>query len=339
MLTVTVVLVEGGMPSTAVAPIEIFGSAGRLWNSMKGQPPRPLFSVRTASMDGRPVKSATPLQLEPCSSIEEVESSDVVIVSAPAADIERACREHRRLYPWLRARAREGSMIAGVCAGVALLAEAGLLDGLPATTHWGVAESCRRRFPQVRWQPERLLTESGKVLCSGGVYAAVDLSLYLVEKLCGHRVAMETARALLIETPRTWQVGYAAAPPATDHEDAAILRAQEFIFRHFAEEQRVQALARRAGMTARTFTRRFKAATGETPLSYLHRVRINAARHLLENDQQAIVEVAHAVGYEDLSFFRRLFRRYTGTSPRSYRVQFGVGGEPMVARAGRASHR
>lgn len=339
MIDVTVVLVEGGMPSTAVAPLEVFSTAGVLWNEMCGKEPAPHFHVRTASQDGRRVRTAVRLSLEPTCSLDEVESTDVVIVSAVGADIDSACPDNAPLYPWLRAHYERGATIAGVCAGAALVAEAGLLDGRPATTHWGVAEACRRRYPAVCWLPERFITESDRVLCSGGVYASVDLSLYLVEKLCGHAVAMETARALLLETPRVWQNGYAAEPPETVHDDAQIGDVQAWLFRNFAGAVRIEALAERAGMSQRTFARRFKLATGETPVSYLHRLRINAARHLLENDLKTVQEVCHAVGYDDLAFFRRLFRRFTGSSPRQYRSRFGARPEDAVAVAGRAPHR
>ncbi|WP_123592501.1 GlxA family transcriptional regulator [Salinisphaera orenii] len=339
MINVTVVLVEGGMPSTAVAPVEIFDSAGRLWNQMRGKSPQPYFRVRTASQDGRPVRTGVCLSLTPSCALQEIDAADLIIVSAIGADIDTACPANRTIYPWLRRWHQSGSLIAGVCAGVALVAEAGLLDGRPATTHWGVADACRRRYPDVQWHPERFLTESGNVLCSGGVYASVDLSLYLVEKFCGHRVAMETARALLLETPRTWQFGYAAEPPLSLHEDNRILRVQEWLLRHFDEPVRVDALAARAAMTSRTLTRRFKMATGETPMSYLHQVRVNAARHMLENDALTIQHVSRAVGYEDLAFFRRIFKRYAGLSPQLYRERFGVDPPESVAIAGRAPHR
>lgn len=339
MIDVTVVLVEGGMPSTAVAPVEVFSTAGVLWNSMRGQPMAPHFRVRTASRDGRRVSTGVNLNLEPTDSLDDVESTDLVIVSAVGADLDTACPANTALYPWLRKWHQHGATIAGVCAGVALVAEAGLLDGRPATTHWGVVDACRHRYPQVHWQPERFLTESGSVLCSGGVYASVDLSLYLVEKFCGHKVAMETARALLLETPRVWQAGYAAAPPEVSHEDRQIHQAQDWLFHHFSEPVRLDELAGHIGMSPRSLTRRFKVATGETPTTYLQRLRVNAACHLLENEQQTVQQVSRAVGYDDLAFFRRLFKRHVGTSPQVYSERFGIHPPENVAISGRSPHR
>lgn len=339
MIDVTVILVRGGMPSTAVAPIEVFSAAGVLWNEMRGVSPDPLFRVRTASQDGAGVSTAVDLRLEPSCSLDAAGDPDVVIVSAVGADIETAAADNGPLYPWLRKQHTRGASVAGICAGAALVAEAGLLDDRPATTHWGLIDACRRRYPRVRWIPERFITESERVLCSGGVYASVDLSLYLVEKFCGHKTAMETAKALLLETPRAWQAGYAAEPPDATHDDARIREIQDWMFHNFTRRIRIDLLAERSGMSPRTFARRFKIATGEAPVGYLHRLRINAARHLLENDLKSINEVSRAVGYDDVPFFRRLFKRYTGVVPQEYRARFGVTSPGTVALEGRAPHR
>jgi transcriptional regulator GlxA family with amidase domain len=147
------------------------------------------------------------------------------------------------------------------------------------------------------------------------------LSLHLVEKYCGHKVAMQTARALLLHTPRTWQPCYVTSPPRTHHDDRQVQRAQQWLFHHFAERVEVEAVARRVGLSPRTFARRFRAATGVTPIRYLHQLRMNAARHLLEGRGASLQEVSQEVGYEDVTFFRRLFRRHTGESPSAYRVR------------------
>jgi len=325
MIDVTVVLFDGGLPSTFVAPVEIFSNAGVLWRIARGERRgEPYFHVRTASLSGRAVRPAVPMTIRPHCAIDAIRRTDLIVVSSVGGDLAAACRRNAALMPWLKRWHRRGVAIAGVCSGVALLAEAGLLDGRPATTHWGMVRSCRARYPKVRWQPERFITESDNVFTSGGVYAAVDLSLYLIEKYCGHEVAIQTARSLLLQTPRTWQAGYAAEPPAASHDDAAIRKVQEWLFGNFRGDVRIQRLAPLASMSARNFARRFKSAIGDTPLNYVHRLRINAARHLLESDALSIRDVSLAVGYEDVAFFRRLFTRYTGAAPREYRHRFGT---------------
>jgi transcriptional regulator GlxA family with amidase domain len=176
----------------------------------------------------------------------------------------------------------------------------------------------------VRWEPERFVTESGNIFCGGGVYAAIDVSLYLVEKFCGHEIAVQTAKALLLETPRIWQATYATEPPRSAHDDQEIQQAQSWLFQNLQKEVHIEELAQRSGMSPRNFARRFAAATSETPIGYLHRIRIDAARHMLESRRKSIGDVGVAIGYEDEAFFRRLFKRHTGVSPRDYRARFGL---------------
>ncbi len=323
MFEVTVVLIEGSLPSTAIAPMEIFSCAHILWDRFHGRSSEPLFRVRAATATGRPARNLIPVTITPTCSITDVRKADLIVVPAAGADVGEILHKNHALVPWLRRWYRRGTAVAGVCSGVALLAEAGLLDGRPATTHWALSDQFQRRFPKVQWQPERFITESNNVFCSGGVYASIDLSLYLVEKFCGHQIAMETAKSLLLQTPRMWQTAYAGEAPGAMHGDAPIKQIQQWLFENFRDDIHVDALAARIGMSPRNFARRFKTATGETPLSYLHRLRINAAKHLLESEVATIRDVSLAVGYEDVMFFRRLFKRYTSVPPREYRIRFG----------------
>ena len=326
LIDVTVVLLERAFPSSSVAPIEIFGSVGVVWQMIHGQPQAPRFRVRTVSLDGRPTRHMVPLRLRPDGAFSSVRRTDLIFVPTAELDMDASSRANAALIPWLQRWYARGASIAGVCTGVSLLAEAGLLDGRPATTHWAMVDAFRRRYPRVDWQPERFVTESGRIFCGGGVYSAIDLSLYLVEKYCGHEVAVETAKSMLLETPRIWQSGYGTAPPRSGHDDDAIQKAQAWLMRNFKHEVQVVDLAARVGMSPRTFARRFTAAAGETPLAYLHRMRIDAAKRLLETRSKSIADVSRAVGYEDVSFFRTLFKRYTGAPPRAYRSRFGPAG-------------
>jgi transcriptional regulator GlxA family with amidase domain len=338
LVDVTVVLLERALPSSSVAPIEIFSTAGVLWPMIHRQTPAPRFRVRTVSLDGRPTQHIVPVRMQPEGVFSDVKHTDLIVLPTAEIDLEDSARANAPLVPWIRRWHMRGATIAAICTGVSVVAEAGLLDGKPATTHWGVVEQFRRRYPRVQWQPERFITESGRILCGGGVYAAIDLSLYLVEKYCGHEVAVETAKSLLLETPRTWQSAYGTAPPRSAHDDDAIQKAQAWLFRNFKEEVRVEELAAKMGMSPRNFARRFAAATGQTPLAYLHRLRIDAARHLLEAGKKGVADVSEAVGYHDLAFFRRLFKRHTGSPPRAYRARFapvlaeGRRDGPVIAR-------
>jgi len=210
VLDVIVVLLEASYPSTAIGPIEVFHSAGVLWNLLRGESQRPRFRVRTASIDGKTVGSLCSVGLTPECSIRDVKRADIIVL--PASGMQAHIIENTPLLQWLRKWHDKGAYIAGVCTGVGFLAAAGLLDGKRATTHWAVADSMRQRFPRVNWQPEQFVTEDGRVLCSGGVYSSIDLSLYLVEKFCGHEIALQCAKSLLLSMPRRRQTGYSVLP-------------------------------------------------------------------------------------------------------------------------------
>ncbi len=322
LIDVTVVLLDDGYASTAVGPIEVFHSAGRLWNMLGGTPEEPRFRVQIASIDGRPVNSISSLSLTPGMSIDEVTRTDIVILASSGLDIQERIARNTPLLPWLRKWHAKGAYIAGVCTGVAFLAESGLLDGRMATTHWSVAERMRAAYPKVDWRPDLFVTEDGRLLCSGGVYAAIDLSLYLVEKLCGHEVALKTAKSLLVSMPRNRQSGYAVVPMSRPHSDGQIRIAEAYLQEHYSEDVSNKILAGLVGMGERNFIRRFKAATGHLPGVYGQMLRVTAAKEMLEKGSTPVQSVALAIGYTDVPFFRTLFRRHTGMTPAEYRGHF-----------------
>jgi len=334
-MNVVILFLRGGLASTAIAPMEVFRSAGVVWNVLNGASPEPVFHVRTASIDGEPIESDGPVSLVPDCAISSIRKADLIVVPASGVATDAVIARHARAIPWIRRWHARGAAIAGVCSGVALLAEAGLLDGRPATTHWALVDAYRERYPEALWQPELFITEADNVFCGGGVYASVDLSLHLVERYAGHEVAVQCAKALLLDRPRTSQSGYSTPPRRSGHDDAKILDAQQWLHANFRRSVQFETLAGRLGMSPRNFARRFQRATGETPLIYLHKLRIAEAKHLLERDFTTVQAVAGAVGYDDLIFFRRLFKRYAGISPQAYRDKFGA---RPAAKAGRAKH-
>ena len=165
LLDVTVVLLKDGYSSTAIAPIEIFHSAGVVWNWLHGEAVRPRFRVRTVSIDGRKVSAAGSLGLIPDCAISDVKQTDIIIVSAPGWEVLDDIAKNTPLVPWVRKWHARGAYIAGTCSGVAFLAESGILDGRQATTHWGVADIYRERYPKVRWRTEQFVTEDGRLFC------------------------------------------------------------------------------------------------------------------------------------------------------------------------------
>lgn len=323
VLNVTVILLDDGYASTALMPIEVFHSAGALWRELRGEAPEPRFHVTTASIDGKPVRSPyAGLSMSPERSVTAIDRTDIAIIPTSGLCFNEKLIENNALLPWLQKQHAHGAYIAGVCMGAAYLAEAGLLEGRQATTHWAIADEFRGRWPNVDWRPDMFVTEDARLLCSGGLTAAADVSLYLVEKLCGHEVAVQTAKSLLLTMPRTHQSGYAVLPFSPAHDDDRVQEAERYIQAHFRDALTSETIASRVAMSSRTLIRRFKAATGRLPGAYLQAVRIEAAKAMLESDDAPIQAVACAVGYEDAAHFRELFKRSTGMTPAEYRAHF-----------------
>jgi transcriptional regulator GlxA family with amidase domain len=205
-----------------------------------------------------------------------------------------------------------------------LLAEAGLLDGRQATTHWGFSQQFRQRYPSVDLRPEKLITVDEPVACAGGGMAWWDLGIYLVERYAGTQTARELAKSFVIDAGRTSQAPYSALQARRYHSDQAILRLQEWLDKHYSQPVALQTLAALSGLTERSLIRRFKAATGDTPTSYLQVLRIESARQYLEQSRLSVDAITRQIGYEDVSSFSRLFRKHTGLAPGAYRSRFGL---------------
>ena len=331
MIDVTILYCPDGSVSSSVAPLEVFYAAGTRWNLCVSAAPEPRFKITTVSVDGQPVIGGAGVRIIPDLPLSAIEHTDLVLIPAGGTDIDVMIEKNAAAIPWLRELHAKGALVAGVCTGVAILAEAGLLEGRRATTHWAVADYFRQRFPKVDWQPQLCVTEDRGVLCGGGVYASIDLALYIVEKLCGRDVAMGCAKSLVVQMPRTYQTSFAVLPFGQDHGDAAIRSSEDWLHNHFPDDVDLDKLAEDLAIAPRTFLRRFKAATGQTPLAYLQRLRTEAAKRMLEEDRMTIQEVGFAVGYEDVAFFRDLFKRHAGLSPGAYRERYGRSLQPSAA--------
>ena len=324
MKDVTILFLDQTFSSTAIGPMEVFRHTGTLWNNFTGHKPVCHFRVTTASVDGRAVHCDGPIDIQPAVALADVRKTDLIFIPSTGLGIDDVVERNAPVVPWLRRCHKRGAAIASVCSGVGLVAATGLLDGKRATTHWSLGERFREKYPKVRWMPELMVTEDGSFYCGGGVNAALDLSLYLVARFCGHEVAMQSGKALLIEMPRAWQAGFAIVPLKTEHSDESISAAQDWLHENFHQSFPLEAPADRVGMSLRNFVRRFKQATGDSPLIYLQKLRVAAAKRLLENDHRTMQEISDAVGYQDAVFFRKIFQRHTGVSPSAYRQRFGT---------------
>jgi transcriptional regulator GlxA family with amidase domain len=308
--------------STITGPLDVFYQAGVLWNFVCEKELAPRFHVSLATTDGKPVRCMGGITIDPGRSIHDVGHPDLIIISG-GANIEKTLRRNSPAIDWLCAQYAAGCSIASICSGAFFLAETGLLDGKSATTHWGFARLFNQRYPQVNLNPQKIITDEGDLFCSGGVYSGVDLSIYLVEKFCGHDTAVQCSKAVVYDYIRESQAPYAVNLFQKSHNDEKILAVQAYMEKNYNRGNfDYDRLAAKFGMGRRTLIRRFKAATGETPLLYLQRFRVEVAKVLLEQRQHTFDEIAYQVGYEDTGFFRKVFVQFTGLRPKEYQKKF-----------------
>jgi transcriptional regulator GlxA family with amidase domain len=321
MKKVTILAMYNTMASTVIGPMDVFYQAGVLWNYFNGQKLSPYFEVNVVTTNGAPFKCLSGVRMLPQGSIHDVQESDLIVVSS-ILDIDKTLEVQGEVVDWLKGHYGRGAHIASICTGAFVLAETGLLDGKSATTHWGFADQFRKRYPRIELKPERLITDEGDLFCSGGYNAGTDLSLYLVEKYCGHDVALQSSKSVISDIGRTTQAPYAIFQFQKDHSDNRILTVQEWIENNFDQTFNYDKLARNYGMSRRTFERRFKTATGDTPLIYQQRLRVEAAKRLLEDGNRSFDEITYQVGYEDSSSFRKVFLKQTNLRPTEYQKKF-----------------
>jgi transcriptional regulator GlxA family with amidase domain len=315
-MDVCVLMFKGCASLSAIGPMELLWTAGRLSGA------EPFFNLRLVSAATNPLTSPSGLPVHCHSTIAEVTKADLVIVPAFDGDVLSQMTANSAAAPWVRAMHDGGADVASICTGAFVLAEAGLLDGTTATTHWIAQDLFRQRYPRVRILSEQIVVDHGRVCTSGGATSFLTLTAYLVQKYCGAEAARQMSKIFLIDINKGPQTAYAIFSTQKNHTDRAILEAQEMIERQSSRELSVVELARRVNMSSRNFIRRFKAATGNTPIEYIQRARIEAAKHALESGSDPVDSVATRIGYEDVGSFRSVFKKVTGVSPTEYRKRY-----------------
>ena len=319
---VTILGFDQALATAIVGIMDLFRMAGVTWARIHEQPPQPHFRVSLATETGAPCRCVAGVTLDADCRWADIPPSDLLIVPTIGGPIEECLARTRGLHPWLAQWHREGRDLASNCTGAFVLAESGLLDGREATTHWGYSDLFRERYPQVELRPQQLITADGQLFCAGGGMAWLDLGIFLVERYCGADVARTLAKAFVIDAGRQNQNAYGTIQARRYHQDDTILAVQNWLDTHYPLGIRMDELAARFHLTPRTFKRRFRAATGEAPLEYLQKLRVEQSRKLLEQPRIPLEQVTQQVGYEDVSSFSRLFRRVTGMTPGDYRARF-----------------
>ncbi len=320
-------------PDAQVSPLsglyETFGAFGLLADIEPGVPAKP-FRVEIVAPDDTPLHGASGLPLGVHRTCLDIKRTDIVIVPLMMVNgLEWQPGRYPALVDWLRRMHAAGASLCSACTGVLLLAETGLLDGREATLHWAFGATFRRNFPRVKLRTEEVLITAGErkeLVMTGGVMSWHDLALHLIARHVGPSAAQSMARLLMLQWHGDGQAPYTMFTPAMDHGDALIRHLQAWIAGHFAEPDPVANLVQQASVPRRSLERRFARATGLTPLAYVQQFRIEQAKRQLERTCTAVEDISVAVGYENASFFRRVFKRHTRMTPGAYRRRFTMHG-------------
>ena len=308
-------------PQTVLSSLGSALDAFALANQLAGEE---LFKVSKVSADGQDV-STLYATVAVDGGLALADKADLLLIPAIGQQVRAVIERNPLLLDWLRTHAAGPVQLASLCSGAFLLGAAGVLDGHRATTHWALEDRFRQAFPRVRLAIEQLVTHDGRVLCSGGAQAGLDLCLYIVRLHGGEWLARQVANALVFESGRGLQSRFVPRLPAPQVQDQAIAQLQRWLEQHFAEPIGLEAMAARIHCSPRSLSRRFKEATGLTPNDYLQRVRIAAAESELVAGSEAIERIASRVGYENRTAFAKLFKQVTGETPAAYRQRCRVG--------------
>lgn len=326
-LETAIVAVPETAGSALYGMVDVLSVTGNVWQTLtRTAPMPPPFRVRIVGIDRGRFACGHGVPVEPAAAFHEVDHADIVILP----ELWLGPDEHLRgrygaLTGWIRARYEAGACVYSACSGALMLAETGLLDDRDATSHWGYQDLFRRQYPRVRFRPEPNLCFAdalGRLVTAGGTTSWHDLALHIISRHVSPGEAMRIAKVYLLKWHDEGQLPYEPLVRQQPHADAVVRDCETWLREHFRQPGTVARAVGHAGIPERTLKRRFKQATGLALIDYVQNLRIEEAKHLLESSDRPVDEIGFAIGYEDPSFFRRLFKRRTGVAPARYRRVF-----------------
>ncbi|MFD0793229.1 GlxA family transcriptional regulator [Mucilaginibacter litoreus] len=282
----------------------------------------PLFDVQLVGLQKEVKLHGGLFSVHTDALLHEVKKTDLIIIPAISGDIKTTLKRNEEFVPWIVEQHHKGAEAASLCIGAFLLASTGLLDGKECSSHWRTANEFREMFPKVTLVDDRIVTEQNGLYSSGGATSYWNLLLYLVEKYAGRDMSIMAAKVFALEIDRKSQSPFIMFNGQKTHEDEPIKKAQEFIEANITERISVEDLAMKYAIGKRHFERRFKKATNNSPLEYIQRVKVEAAKKQLECSRKNINEVMYDCGYSDTKAFRTVFKKITGLSPVEYRNKY-----------------
>jgi len=318
-LTIIVPDGDGNNLSSIVGAYKIFSRANTYW---KQSGKKELLAIDLAGISSKVDFYNGLFTVTPNKHIADISQTDLIIIPSLNHNYEKAVKANRPLVGWIEQQYKNGAEIASICTGAFMLASSGLLDGKTCSTHWAAADTFRTLFPKVDLQADRLITDENGIYTNGGAYSFLNLLIYLVEKYFDRQTAIYCSKVFQIKMDRESQSAFTIFTGQKQHGDEMVKEAQVYIESNMQEKISVEHLSARFAVGRRNFDRRFIKATGNTPVEYLQRVKIEAAKKALESSRKTINEVMYDVGYSDVKAFREVFRKVTGMSPLEYRKRY-----------------
>lgn len=277
------------------------------------------LEITLVSQDGQAVNSHTGFPIHANASCAEIVEADIVYLPALWRNPIPVIKNNQDVPGWIKKLYEKGSLIAGVGTGCYFMAEAGLLEKKPATTHWHYFDKFQERYPNVQLKRQYFITQSSNIYCTGSVNSLADLTIHFIQRFFSASIAQEVERHFFHEIRRAYDSAAVFNEKDQVHPDEDIIQTQIWIKDNFEKAVTINELAKTFGMSTRNFSRRFKNATGSSPLHYLQKVRLDAAKDLLKTSNLSIAETMLNVGYQDSTHFASLFKKQHGTTPRQYR--------------------
>jgi len=318
-LTIIVPEGEGNNLSSIVGAYKIFTRANVYW---KETGRRELFKIVLAGISEKVEFYDGLFTVNPQTHISAISKTNLIIIPSLNHNYEKALKGNGLLVDWLEQQYKQGAEIASICTGAFLLASSGLLDGKSCSTHWAAADNFKTMLPKVNLQTDKLITDENGIYTNGGAYSFLNLMIYLVEKYYDRQTAIFCSKVFQIEMDRNSQSAFIIFKGQKLHGDEMVQQAQAYIEGKLDEKISIEHLSSRFAVGRRNFDRRFIKATGNTPIEYLQRVKIEAAKKAFETSGKTINEVMYEVGYSDVKAFREVFRKITGMSPLEYRGKY-----------------
>jgi transcriptional regulator GlxA family with amidase domain len=300
-------------------PRYMFTAANEFLESM-GK--KPVFNVQLVGLTNEVKLHNGSFTVHVDTVINDLKRTDIVFIPALIGDMKSGLEKNKDFIPWIIRQYNQGAEVASLCIGAFLLASTGLLNGKKCSTHWRSANEFRNMFPEVELVDDRIITEEQGLYSSGGANSYWNLLLYLLEKYTDREIAIIASKVFAVEIDRKTQSPFIMFNGQKGHEDESVRQAQEFIEKNVSEKITVEELATRFAVGKRNFERRFKKATNNTPVEYIQRVKIEAAKKGLETSRKNVNEVMYEVGYSDTKAFRTVFKKITGLSPADYRSKY-----------------